>query len=63
MSYNQGQTIPVPVKLANGTIIQIEVLRWTGREDVSSKTLPFKQVTEAIQEIVEAQDNPRTSRQ
>lgn len=42
----------IPVKLASGTTIKIEVSQ-TGRQDVAAISLPFKQVTEALQGIVE----------
>lgn len=52
MTYEQDQTEFVPVELANGTTIKIEVSK-TGREDVGLNILPFKQVTETLEGIVE----------
>ena len=50
------QTEHIPVKLASGTTIQIEVSQSeAGREDVSGDivdALPFEKVTNALQEIV-----------
>lgn len=51
MPYDREETTSVPVELANGTTIQVEVSK-TGREDVGFSTLPFKQVTDTLQEIV-----------
>ncbi len=54
MSYDHDQTTSVPVTLANGTTIKFQVSQpETGRQDVADiGALPFKQVTEALQEIV-----------
>jgi hypothetical protein len=45
------QTEPIPVSLANGSTIKIEVSQ-AGRQDVADIAFPFKQVNEALQGIV-----------
>ena len=52
MQYSEDQTEYVPVELDNGAIIKIEVSQ-TGIEDVSLDKIPFKQVTKALEGIVE----------
>lgn len=53
MSHPQDQTQFIPVELANGKTIKIEVSQ-TGREDVGFKAYSFKQVAETLEGIVEA---------
>lgn len=53
MSFNNDQTTFVPVELPNGKTIKIEVSQ-TGREDVAFDIMPFEQVTETLEGIIEA---------
>jgi hypothetical protein len=49
----EDRTEAIPVELPNGMIIKVEVAH-TGREDVAFTTLSFKQVTDALEGIVDA---------
>ena len=51
--FGESRTEKVPVKLPGGTVIKVEVEQ-TGREDVAFDVKPFKQVTDALEEITEA---------
>jgi len=53
MSDENEPTEFIPVKLADGTTFKIEVTQM-GREDVATTILPFKQVTQALEGIIEA---------
>ena len=53
MEFGDSRTERVPVKLPGGTIIMVE-LEQTGREDVAFDIKPFKQVTDALEEITAA---------
>ncbi len=53
MTFAESRTEQVPAELPNGSIIKIEVTQ-TGREDVAFDVRPFKEVTDAIEGIVEA---------
>ena len=53
MSYENELTEFIPVKLDDGTTVKIEVTQM-GREDVAATELPFKQVTKALEGIVQA---------
>ena len=53
MEFNEFQTEKIPIKLPGGTIIKVEVEQ-TGREDVAFDVKPFKQVTDALEEITKA---------
>jgi adenylate kinase family enzyme len=53
MELSESRTEKVPVQLPGGTIIKVEVEQ-TGREKVSFDVKPFKQVTDALEEITEA---------
>lgn len=53
MTYENDSTEFIPVKLPNGKTIKVEVAQ-TGREDVTFDILPFEQVTNALEGIVEA---------
>jgi hypothetical protein len=53
MEFSDSRTQRVPVKLPSGTVIQVEVAQ-TGREDVAFDIKPFKQVTDALEEITAA---------
>lgn len=53
MSFAENKLESIPVELPNGTIISIEVSR-TGREDVSFTALPFQQISNVLEGIVEA---------
>jgi NTP-dependent ternary system trypsin peptidase co-occuring protein len=56
MSFEQDQAQYIPVELANGRTIKIEVSH-TGLEDVGFNTFSFKQVSEALEGIVESLKN------
>lgn len=47
------QAEKIPVELPNGSVIKIEASR-SGREDISSDTFDFKEVTEALEGITQA---------
>ncbi|CAN1211732.1 Trypsin-co-occurring domain-containing protein [Tumidithrix helvetica PCC 7403] len=53
MEFEQARTEILPVQLEGGSIIRVEVAK-TGREDVSFDLKPFKQVTDALEGIVQA---------
>lgn len=53
MTYENDRTEFIPVELPNNKIIKVEVAR-RGREDVAFDVLPFEQVTNALEGIVEA---------
>jgi Trypsin-co-occurring domain 1 len=53
MEFRESRTEPVSALLDNGGVIKIEVAQ-TGREDVAFDIRPFKEVTTAIEGIVEA---------
>lgn len=56
-------TEKVPVVLEDGTSIYMEVepLGGSGREDVSSRALPFEEVSSALESIVKAVAKPITA--
>lgn len=53
MNYLENRTETIPVKLPNGITVKVEVAQ-IGREDVAVTTFSFKQVTDALEGIVEA---------
>lgn len=53
MEFKESRTEPVSALLDNGGVIKIEVAQ-TGREDVAFDIRPFKEVTTAIEGIVDA---------
>jgi hypothetical protein len=53
MVYTNDRTEAIPVALPNGTVIKVEVTQ-TGREDVASHTFSFKQITDALEGLVDA---------
>ncbi len=53
MEFNGSRSEAIPVQLANGTVIKIEVAQ-TGGEDVAFDVRPFQEVTNAIEGIVNA---------
>jgi hypothetical protein len=53
MAYADDRTEAIPVALPNGTTIKVEVAR-TGREDVAFHTFSFKQITDALEGVVDA---------
>jgi tetrahydromethanopterin S-methyltransferase subunit B len=53
MEFTESRSELIPVQLANGTIIKIEVAQ-TGEENVAFDVRPFQEVTNAIEGIVDA---------
>jgi len=53
VTFTESRMEQVPAQLPNGSIIKIEVTQ-TGREDVAFDIRPFKEVTDAIEGIVDA---------
>ncbi|PSF34943.1 hypothetical protein C7H19_18225 [Aphanothece hegewaldii CCALA 016] len=53
MEFNEIRTATIPVQLEDGSIVRIEVSK-TGREDIALDPKPFKQVTDALEGIVNA---------
>lgn len=53
MEFMESRTEKIPVQLDNGAIIKVEVAG-TGREDVAIDIRPFKEVTDALEGIVDA---------
>lgn len=57
MEFGESSAERIPVELPNGAVIQFEVTQ-TGREDVAFDIKPFKQVTSALEGIIEAVSEP-----
>lgn len=53
MEFTESRTETIPVQLDNGAVIKVEVAQ-TGREDVAIDIRPFKEVTNALEGIVDA---------
>jgi len=53
MDFDQARTETLPVQLEDGSVIRVEIAK-TGREDVALDLKPFKQVTDALEGIVQA---------
>lgn len=53
-SRTESRTEAIPVQLANGTIVKVEVARTGGEERVAFKVRSFQEVTNAIEGIVDA---------
>jgi len=53
MEFSEVRTEKIPVLLSNGMTIKIEMAE-VGREDVAFDVKPFKQVTDALEGIIEA---------
>jgi hypothetical protein len=51
--FDEVRTETIPVQLEDGSVFKIEVSQ-TGREDVAFDIKPFKEVTDALEDIVRA---------
>lgn len=57
MEFGESASERVPVELPNGTVVQFEVTQ-TGREDVAVDVKPFRQITSALEGIIDAVSEP-----
>ena len=53
MDFSEAKTETIPVQLEDGLVIRVEVSKM-GREDVAFDLKPFKEVTDALEGIVQA---------
>lgn len=53
MEFNESRTETIPVQLEDGSTVRIEVSK-TGREDIAIDLRPFKEVTNALEGIINA---------